>query len=102
MKRACHLLLLLPLATAVVHAQTITWTAAGNPHVVSGIYTIPAGQTLVMEAGVIVDMQANSMLQVDGQLIANGTAANHIRINRVSSAQTTINVRGALDLKFTD
>ena len=83
-------------------AQTTIWHAAGNPHVVSGTYIIPAGQTLVMEAGVIVNMQANSTLQVDGQLIGNGTAGNHIKINGAVNAQTTVDVRGTSDLKFTE
>ena len=76
------LVIVLSLALALVaQGQTIIWTASGNPHVVSGTYMVPAGQTLVMEAGVIVNMQADSTLQVDGQLIGNGTAANHVRIN---------------------
>ena len=89
----------IPLAPSVT---TITWHAADNPHVVSGTYTVPAGQTLVMEAGVIVDIQANSTLQVDGQLIGNGTAGNHIKINGAVNAQSTVDVRGTLDLKFTE
>jgi hypothetical protein len=100
-RTAFHLFAFL-VSVAVVNAQTITWTAATNPHVVSGTYTVSAGQTLVMEAGVIVDMQANSTLQVDGQLIGNGTAGNHIRINGAVNAQSTVDVRGTMDLKFTD
>ena len=95
-------LFLLLISIAIANAQTITWTAASNPHVVSGTYTIPAGQTLVMEAGVIVDIQANGLLQVDGQLIGNGTAGNHIKINGAVNAQSTVDVRGTLDLKFTE
>jgi hypothetical protein len=55
-----------------------------------------------MEAGVIVDMQADSTLQVDGQLIGNGTAGNHIKINGAVNAQSTVDVRGTSDLKFTE
>ena len=55
-----------------------------------------------MEAGVIVNMQADSTLQVDGQLIGNGTAGNHIKINGAPGAQTTMDVRGTSDLKFTE
>lgn len=99
--RALCLLFLLG-SVAIAGAQTITWTAADNPHVVSGTYTVPAGQTLVMEAGVIVDIQANSTFQIDGQLIGNGTAGNHIRINGTPGVPSTINVRGTVDLKFTE
>ena len=83
-------------------AQTTIWHAADNPHVVSGTYTVPVGQTLLMEAGVIVDVQANSTLQVDGQLIGNGTAGNHIKLNGAVNAQSTVDVRGTSDLKFTE
>jgi len=101
MSRAFCLLFFLASIT-LANAQTITWTAASNPHVVNGTYTVPAGQTLVMEAGVIVDMQANSTLQVDGQLIGNGTAANQIKINGAVNAPSTVDVRGTSDLKFTE
>jgi hypothetical protein len=95
-------LLVFLFSVAMASAQTTTWTAAANPHVVSGTYTVPAGQTLVMEAGVIVDIQANSLFQVDGQLIGNGTASNHIRINGTLGVPSTVNVRGTVDLKFTE
>ena len=38
------------LGLAAASAQTTTWTAATNPHVVSGTYIVPVGQTLIMEA----------------------------------------------------
>jgi hypothetical protein len=99
---AASFLLLFLFSAAMARAQTTTWTAAANPHVVSGTYTVPAGQTLVMEAGVIVDIQANSLVQVDGQLIGNGTGGNHIRINGTPGVPSKVNVRGTLDLKFTE
>jgi hypothetical protein len=96
-------LLFISVSAAVANAQTTTWTAAGNPHVVSGTYTVPAGQTLVMEPGVIVSIQANSTLQVDGQLVGNGTAANHIQINGgATGSQSKLVVAGTSDLHFTD
>jgi hypothetical protein len=100
--RTVFCLLCFLVSVAVVNAQTITWTAAANPHVVSGTYTVPAGQTLVLEAGVIVEMQADSTLQVDGQLIGNGTVGNHLKINGAVNAQSTVDVRGTSDLKFTE
>jgi hypothetical protein len=97
------LLTLVALAFAgSINAQTITWTAATNPHVVSGTYVVPAGQTLVMEPGVIVNIQSNSKLQVDGQLIGNGTAASRIQITSAWGPQSSLDVRGTADLKFTD
>src|SRR5205085_1183684 len=94
---------LISFSVAVANAQTTTWTAAGNPHVVNGTYTVPAGQTLVMEPGAIVSIQANSTLQVDGQLVGNGTAANRIQINGgAAGSQSKMIVAGTSDLHFTD
>ncbi len=90
------------LSASACLAQTITWTAATNPHVVSGTYTVPAGQTLIMEAGVIVSIQANSTLQVNGQLIGNGTAGNRITINSASNFSSALDVVGTADLHFTE
>src|ERR1044071_2060356 len=102
MKRLSLLLILL-LNAVIAKGQTTTWTAAGNPHVVSGTYTVPAGQTLVMEPGVIVNIQANSTLQIDGQLIGHGTAANRIRINGgTPGSQSKLVVAGTSDLDFVD
>jgi hypothetical protein len=55
-----------------------------------------------MEAGVIVEIQADSLLQVDGKLIGNGTAGNHITINGAPNTPSDVDVRGTSDLKFTD
>src|SRR5262245_28838777 len=64
MKTIKCLLLLSFFGAATAFGQTITWTAATNPHIVNGTYTVPAGQTLVMEPGVIVQIQPNSTLLV--------------------------------------
>ncbi len=93
---------LLLLVTGVCQAQTTVWRAADNPHVVSGVYTVPAGQTLVMEAGVIVNIQSDSTLQVNGQLNGNGTASNRITINGASNFSSALDVVGTSDLRFTD
>ncbi|MDQ6623790.1 MAG: hypothetical protein M3Y86_09975 [Verrucomicrobiota bacterium] len=89
-------------SVVVLPAQTITWTAATNPHNVSGTYTVPAGQTLVMEAGVVVNIAANSSMQIEGQLIGNGTAANRITINASSNFSSLVYVRGTMNLAFTN
>ena len=95
------LVVVLSLALALVaQGQTIIWTAGEQSACCKRHLHGSRGQTLVMEAGVIVNMQANSTLQVDGQLIGNGTAANHIRITGAPGAQTTMDVRGTSDLKL--
>ena len=96
------LLLLISLIAIVAEGQTTTWTASGNPHVVNGTYTVPAGQTLIMEAGVVVDIRADSILQVDGQLIGNGTAANRITITGATNYSSIVDVRGTMNLAFTN
>ena len=99
----CPKLLLLFLLSAVVaKAQTITWTPAGNPHVVSGTFTVAAGQTLIIQPGVVVNIQADSTLQVDGQVIANGTAANRITITGATTYSSILDVRGSMSASFTD
>lgn len=97
----CSLLLVLASAAAGL-AQTITWTAATNPHVVNGTYTVSAGQTLVLEAGVQVQINANSTLKVEGTLLANGTATNRVTITGAAVATSLVDVAGTADLKFTD
>lgn len=102
MKHGSYLLFFLLFALGTARGQTITWTAATNPHVVSGTYTVPAGQTLVMEAGVIVNINSNSTLQVNGQLIGNGTAASRITINGAVNFSSLVNVSGTSNLAFTN
>src|SRR5215468_5192886 len=82
--------------------QTTTWTAATNPHIVKGTYTVPVGQTLVMEPGVVVQIQSNSTLQVLGTLNANGTATSHISITGVDSYSAKVDVKGTANIAFTD
>src|SRR5437016_12599406 len=80
MRTIKYLLLLSSFGAATAFGQTITWTAATNPHIVQGTYTVPTGQTLVMEPGVIVQIQPNSTLLVYGTVIANGTTTSHVTI----------------------
>lgn len=103
MKAPASILFLLSafLATASL-GQTTTWTAATNPHIVKGTYTVAAGQTLVMEAGVIVQIQANSTLQVLGTLNANGTASSPISISGVDNYSAKLDVKGSANIAFTD
>jgi hypothetical protein len=89
-------------AGSAAFGQTITWTAATNPHIVKGTYTVPAGQTLVMEAGVVVQIQANSTLLVYGTVNANGTAASHVTITGADNFSASIDAKGALNFAFTD
>jgi uncharacterized repeat protein (TIGR01451 family) len=55
-----------------------------------------------MESGVVVQMSRNSQLLVEGALVGQGTAAEHINIGGVSDFQTYVLVTGTLDLNYTD
>lgn len=60
-----------------------TWTEAASPYVVSGI-SIASGATLTLEAGVIVKMNYSSSFDVNGALIANGTADNKVYFTSIA------------------
>src|SRR5437870_5206077 len=76
---------LVPLYPATnIPAGTITtdttWSLAGSPFVVAcGGVTVASGVALTIEAGVVVKFcYASAFLQVNGSLVANGTAAQKI------------------------
>src|ERR1044071_414234 len=102
LKLAKCLLLFFSLMAATTFGQTITWTAATNPHIGQGPYTVPAGQTLIMEPGVIVQIQPNSTLLVYGTANANGTATNHVTITGADNYSASIDAKGTLNFAFTD
>jgi hypothetical protein len=86
MKKYFTLLVLL-LFTVAANCQTYvsgfinantTWTVANMPYIVTGNALVSQGYTLTIDAGVLVKFDMNTALQVDGQLIAIGTAANRI------------------------
>jgi len=59
--------------TQVSGNQSGTWTLVNAPYQVTGDITVPAGQTLQIEAGVTVEFQAYYRVYVNGKLEANGT-----------------------------
>ncbi|BCW69141.1 hypothetical protein NicSoilB8_01850 [Arthrobacter sp. NicSoilB8] len=70
-------------AATVFSSQTLSsdtvWTASGSPYWVQGTLKVAAGVRLTIEPGVVVKLGNSSnqtaTLQIDGQLIARGTAA---------------------------
>jgi len=54
------------------------WTASGSPYRIDGDISVPAGQTLTIEAGVEVLFQSWNKLTVNGVLQADGTEADPV------------------------
>ncbi len=50
------------------------WTAANSPYIVTSNINVLSGVTLTVQAGTIVKFNAGFKLQVNGQLIVNGTS----------------------------
>ena len=69
------------------YAQTIVpggdvsgiWSKAGSPYFVNGDISIPKDSTLEIRAGVTVEFQAHYKIDVQGRLLAVGTAMDSIR-----------------------
>ena len=83
------LLILTPLAgTDVSGNQSGTWLLANSPYVMVGDVTIPADNSLNIEAGVQILVQGNYRLTAQGPLNAIGSPADSIRFE---NAQTDPN-----------
>jgi len=64
---------------------SVVWTAAGGPYNVTGPLTVGNGAVLTIQAGASVFLGSGVTITVSGtgQVLAQGTAAQHIRIGRV-------------------
>jgi hypothetical protein len=91
-----------PADPAAAQTSVITWRAQDNPRVISGTYTIPADTKVVMEPGVVVQFDQGSTLQVDGELVGQGTAASRIQLRTAGDYSASISVTGTLNLSYTD
>ena len=54
------------------------WIIAGSPYLIEGEITIPNDSTLIIEPGVVVEFQQHYALEVQGRLLAVGTAGDTI------------------------
>ena len=54
------------------------WAASGSPYIVTANLTVPSGQVLTIQPGVVVEIPANTMFTVNGQVIAVGTSSQPI------------------------
>ncbi|MEW6249757.1 MAG: right-handed parallel beta-helix repeat-containing protein [Planctomycetota bacterium] len=82
--RAIIATLALLVAAGTVHATDVsgpqfgTWTLANSPYVLVGDVTVPAGERLTIEPGVVVRGRGLFKLVVNGELQAVGTAGQPI------------------------
>ncbi|HEX8733753.1 MAG TPA: FG-GAP-like repeat-containing protein, partial [Pyrinomonadaceae bacterium] len=84
-------------------AQTcdVTWRKAENPRMISNATTIPAGQTVCAEPGVVVQFGSQGEINLFGTLIAQGTAAEPVRFNG-GTFPNRVRVVGTLDIRHAD
>lgn len=86
MANVCFLVVVLSIASAhaatTIPAQTIatntTWTKLASPYTVTGDVTVAAGVTLTLEPGVTVQFNQFAGLNVNGRIVADGTAVDPI------------------------
>jgi hypothetical protein len=106
---AAAILACLLASTFLSRAQTIlsgnisgTWTPSGNPYIISANATVPSGQRLTIQPGVIVWIGQGLSITVNGGIQAVGTSPAHITFQAPISSQywNTISVNNSLTNLF--
>lgn len=64
-----------------------TWTPAGNPYIIACDSTVPSGQTLTIQPGVVVWLGSNVTLAANGLIQAVGTPSQRIKFQSPVSSQ---------------
>ena len=55
-----------------------TWEISGSPYLIEGEITIPDGETLAIDPGVLVEFQGHYKFNVQGRILAEGTEQDSI------------------------
>jgi hypothetical protein len=74
--------------------QTVHWTLEMSPIQITQLVTIPAGGTIIVDPGVVVDLALTAKMTVHGDLIGNGTPTQPVTLQGLDR----IEVFGNLDL----
>jgi len=81
-------------STFLCRAQTIlsgnisgTWSPSGNPYIIPDNATVPGGQTLTIQPGVVVWIGEGLSITVEGNIQAIGTASQPITIQAPITSQ---------------
>ncbi|HNQ44192.1 MAG TPA: hypothetical protein PKI59_07170, partial [Candidatus Cloacimonadota bacterium] len=70
--------------------QSGTWVPADNPHQLIGDVSVPAGETLTISPGVIVQAMGNFRINAEGTIQAIGTETDSIYFYNLQNPPTTI------------
>jgi predicted outer membrane repeat protein len=70
-----------------------TWGPQQNPHVVTGELRVPRGMTLTLLPGTMVLFRDGTRIFVNGQLLAEGTAAAPIRFTRAAGSNSWLGLQ---------
>jgi len=71
--------------SGVISTNT-NWTLANSPYIVTNSIDVSSGVTLTIDAGVVIKFNQGKSIQIDGTLIARGTANNYISFTSNSSS----------------
>ena len=81
--------------------QTVNWTAAGGPYEICNSSSIPAGGSVIVEAGTTVNIDPGSTLAIEGSIKVEGTASQPVTFaGGTSMLSPPIRVSGSAEFSF--